>query len=220
MFELDFSEKASNNLPEELGHSQEDRRFLTKVTKGIRLTEGHYEIPLPFRQSEVDLPSNRQQAVKRALWQRKKMIQNHQYRNDYVAFINEIISKGYAEKVSNEILKTDPGKAWYIPHHGVYHPKKPDKIRVVFDCSAKFAGTSLNDHLLQGPDLTNSLAGVLTHFRQESVAFMADIEAMVYQVFVSEEQRDFLRFLWWPNGDLTAQIEEYRMTVHLFGAVS
>jgi len=88
-FELDFSENASNNLPEELGHSQEDGRFLTKVSKGIRLTQGHYKIPLPFRQSEVDLPNNRQQAVKRALWRRKKMIQNHQYRNDYVAFINE-----------------------------------------------------------------------------------------------------------------------------------
>ena len=70
MMELDFSENASNNLPEELGHSQEDRRFLTKVTKDIRLTEGHYEIPLPFQQSEVDLPNNRQQAVKRALWQK------------------------------------------------------------------------------------------------------------------------------------------------------
>ena len=74
------------------------------------------------------------------------MTQNHPYRNDYVAFINEIINKGYAEKVPQKILKTDPGKAWYIPHHGVYHPKKPDKIRVVFDCSAKFAGTSLNDY--------------------------------------------------------------------------
>ena len=157
---------------------------------------------------------------KRALWQRKKIIQNHQYRNDYVAFINEIINKGYAEKVSQEILKTDPGKAWYIPNHGVYHPKKPDKIRVVFNCSAKFAGTSLNDQLLQGPDLTNSLVGILTRFRQESVAFMADIDAMFYQVFVPEEQRDFLPFLCWPNGDLTAQLEEYRMTVHPFGAVS
>ena len=70
MFELDFCENASNNLPEELGHSQEDRRFLTKVTKDIRLTEGHFEIPLPFRQFEVDLPNNRQQAVKLALWQK------------------------------------------------------------------------------------------------------------------------------------------------------
>ena len=71
MFELDFSEHASNNLPEELGHSQEDRRFLTKVSNGIRLTAGHYEIPLPFQQSAVDLPNNREQAVKRALAKEK-----------------------------------------------------------------------------------------------------------------------------------------------------
>ena len=148
------------------------------------------------------------------------MIQNHQYRNDYVAFINEIINKGYVEKVPQKILKTDPGKAWYIPHYGMYHPKKPDKIRVVFDCSAKFAWTSLNDQLLQGPDLTNSLVGVLTRFRQESVALMCGIKAIFYEVFVPEEQRDLLRFLWWPNGDRTAQLEEYRMTVHPFGAVS
>ena len=30
------------------------------------------------------------------------------------------------------------GKTWYIPHHGVYHPSKPGKIRVVFDRSAEF----------------------------------------------------------------------------------
>lgn len=30
----------------------------------------------------------------------------------------------------------------------------------------------------------------------------------------------FLRFLWWPNGDISQPLEECRMTVHLFGAVS
>ena len=64
MLELNFSANASNNLPDELGHSQEDRRFLMTVAKRIQLTEGHYEIHLPFRQSEVDLPNNQQQNVK------------------------------------------------------------------------------------------------------------------------------------------------------------
>ena len=41
------------------------------------------------------------------------------------------------------------------------------------------------------PDLIHSLVGVLTRLRQESVAFMADIKAMFYQVFAPEEQRDF-----------------------------
>ena len=94
MFELDFNEYMSKNLPEDLGLSQEDRRFLKTVSNGIKLTSGHYQIPLPFRQSKVDLPNNRQQAVRRALWQRRKMLQNDQYRNDYVAFINEILDKG------------------------------------------------------------------------------------------------------------------------------
>jgi hypothetical protein len=49
---------------------------------------------------------------------------------------------------------------------------------------------------------------------------MADIEAMFYQVNVPMNQRDFLRFVWWPDGDLTKPMEEYRMTVHIFGAVS
>ena len=220
LFELDFGEKASSNLPEDLSYSQEDRRFLSLVSNAIHYTDGHYEIPLPFRQQTVELPNNREQANKRALWQRKKMLQNDQYRSDYTAFINDMVDKGYAEKVPQESLKTAQDKAWYIPPHGVYHPKKPQKIRVVFDCSAKFRGTSLNDQLLQGPDLTNSLFGVLTRFRQEPVAFMGDIEAMFYQVRVPVYQRDFLRFLWWPGGDLNAENEEYRMVVHPFGAVS
>ena len=97
-----------------------------------------------------------------------------------MAFIKDMMDKGYVEKAPNESLKTEHGKAWYVPHHDVYHPKKPEKIRVVFDCSAKVGGTSLNEQLQQCPDLTNSLVGVLTRFRHEPVAFMGDIEAMSY----------------------------------------
>lgn len=108
---------------------------------------------------------------------------------------------------------------FYIPHHGVYHPKKR-KLRVVFDCTASFQGRSLNGELLQGPDLTNTLVGVLLRFREEPIAMMADIESMFYQGNVPEEDADLLRFLWWPNGKLDEPLEEFRMTVHLFGATS
>ena len=105
------------------------------------------------------------------------------------------------------------GKTWFIPHHSVYHPHKPGKNRVVFDCSAKYKGKSLNDLLLKGPDLTNSLLGVLTRFRQEHVAVMADIEAMFHQVKVPDTDRSFLRFLWWPKDDLSYALKEYQMSV-------
>ncbi|PFX13125.1 hypothetical protein AWC38_SpisGene22820 [Stylophora pistillata] len=198
-----------------------DKKFLKIVTQGTRRTgNSHYEIPLPFRCDDVRFPENKEQVLQRAHWLRKKLINNEKLYKDYVNFMNSIIAKGFAWKVPSDRLFAKTGQVWYIPHHGVYHARKPNKIRVVFECSARFGGTSLNDELLQGPDLTNQLVGVLTRFRQGPVAFMSDIDAMFHQVRVPEGQRDFLRFLWWPDGDLMKNLEEYQMNVHLFGAVS
>ncbi len=83
----------------------------------------------------------------------------------------------------------------------VYHPRKPEKIRVVFDCSAKFETTSLNNHLLTGTDLTNALTGVLCRFREHKIAIACDVEKMFHRFHVSPDDRDFLRFLWWENGN-------------------
>ena len=123
-----------------------------------------------------------------------------------------------AEKCE-DVAAGNIGRVNYVVHHGVYHPEKPSKIRVVFDC-ARYAGTSLNQNLLQGPDLTNSLVGVIFRFRQEAVAFPYDVESMFHQFFVNEENRDLLRFFWWENGDLDTAPVQYRMQVHLFGAGS
>ena len=218
LLESDF--KDTSITPDDHGLSQNDKKFLNIVSCGIQQKDNHFEIPLPFKHNEVMMPNNKIDAVKRCYWQKKKMMKNDKYRNDYVKFVNDLIDKGYSEEVPKDELNTKQGKVWYIPHHGVYHPKKPEKIRVVFDCSSKFHGTSLNDQLLCGPDMTNSLVGVMTRFRQEPVAFMSDIEAMFHQVQVPTEHRDYLRFLWWENGDLSTELKEYRMTVHLFGAVS
>ena len=105
----------------------------------------------------------------------------------------------YAQKADTSSDKK--GKVWHIPHHGVYNAQK-GKLRIVFDASAKFEGMSLNQELLQGPDMTNLLVGVLLRFRKEHVAIMADIEAMFYQVQIPEPQRSFFRFFWWEDGKL------------------
>ena len=113
-------------------------------------------------------------------------------------------------------LKTNE-EHWYLPIFGVYHPKKPTKLRVVFDSSAKFNDVSLNDILLCGPDLTNNLMGVLLRFRKGQIAITADIEQMFFGFIVSEEHRNFLRFLWHRNNDPTMELVEYRMLKHVFG---
>ncbi|KAL0149906.1 hypothetical protein M9458_054789 [Cirrhinus mrigala] len=83
-----------------------------------------------------------------------------------------------------------------------------------------YQGYSLNDHLLQGPDLINSLHGILIRFRQHPIALMCDIEKMYHQFHVDEFDRDFLRFLWWKDGNINQPVCEFRMKVHLFGAAS
>ncbi|KAL0175038.1 hypothetical protein M9458_031006, partial [Cirrhinus mrigala] len=208
----DFNER----VMEEKGLSREDKKFMDIVERSITLKDNHYQLKLPFKK-DVRLPNNFSVAKQRLTSLKRKFLQNEHFFKEYSNNVNEMLLKGYAEKVPTQQLSGISGKVWYIPHHGVYHPRKK---RVVFDCSASFKGTSLNEQLLQAPNFNNTLIGVLLRFRQESVAFMGDVQAMYYQVKVPEEDRDFLRFLWWPEGDLTKDVSEFRMTVHLFGAVS
>lgn len=71
--------------------------------------------------------------------------------------------------------------------------------------------------LLTGPDLNNSLLGVLLRFRKERVAILADIQQMSHCFQVHESRRNFLRFLWHQDNDLSKPVVEYRMKVHVFG---
>ena len=98
------------------------------------------------------------------------------------------------EKIPEDEINVEPGRSWYLSHHAVYHKQK-EKIRVVFDCSSKYQGISLNNSLWQGPDLANNLFGVL-RFRQEPLAVVGDIAKMFYQVRVNKKNLNYLRLFW------------------------
>ena len=93
----------------------------------------------------------------------------------FLEFMQKVFDRKHADHVSKEELETLPGKVWYPSHFEVYHPRKPDQIHMVFNCSATFHGQSLNQHLLQGPDWMNALAGALSRFRKNKVAVTCDI---------------------------------------------
>ena len=125
---------------------------------------------------------------------KKRFIKDKQYHKDYTSFMEDMIKKGYPGK--SDPKANQEGKIWFIPHHEVYHPSKPGKIRIAFDYSARYDGVSVNKRLLSGPDLTNKIVGILVKFRKEYVATMAYTEAMFYQVFVANQYRSSLSFLW------------------------
>ena len=78
---------------------------------------------------------------------------------------------------------------------------------------------SLNDKLLQGLDYTNTLVGVMTRFRQETIALMSDIESMFHQVEVAPDHCDALRFLWSLGNDMERQPQDDQLKDFPFGAV-
>ena len=180
---------------------------------GTKKEMAHYEVPLPFRDTSVQLFGNRKQAVKRMHHLRRRFIKDPKFFEENKKQIQEVVSKCYAKKTD---VKPDNGKLWYLPHHGVKPPSKPGKLRIVFNCSTNYGGASLNGNLLSGPDLANQLISILMRFRTEEVAFIGDIEAIFFQVKVSDSQGSFLRYLWWNNNDLNGEPVEYEVNVHVF----
>ena len=214
---MEFNDSLLDNTKE---MSLDDKRALEIMESSAVHKEGHYEIALPWRYSPSCLPNNRVLAEHRLKLLRRRLVKDPDLFQKYSSFIDNLLDKDYVRQVPDHQGIKSEKATWFLPHHPVFHPKKPEKVRVVFDCAAKYRGVSLNDVLLPGPDMTNSLIGVLTRFRQERIAVMADVECMYYQVRVPPSDSDVLRFLWWPGNDFESQPKEYQMRVHLFGAVS
>ena len=200
--------------------SVKDQRALRIMEGSSEKVSGHYQITLPWLHQPSYLPNNRILADHRLQLLMKKFLHDRKLFESCTATIHDYISKGYAQRVPKEELDVDGKPLWYLPHYAVFNPNKPGKLRVVFYCAARYRGTSLNDQLLSGPDLTNSLFGVLVRFRQEPIALSSDIEAMFHQVMVDPKDVDALRFLWWPEDDLSKRPVDFWMMVHLFGSTS
>ena len=175
-------------------------------------------MPLPFKTENPILPNNGNIAEKCLDQLKRRLGKGKVLYDDYKAFIEMMFEKHYAEICPDIEDKSDV--KWYIPHHAVYNPKKSSSARVVFDCAAVFHNKLLNVCLIQGTNLLNSLISVLCQFREHPIALMGDIAKMFYRFKVKKEHRDYLRFIWWKDSDMTLPPIDCGMPVHIFGAVS
>ncbi|XP_033121563.1 uncharacterized protein LOC117120646, partial [Anneissia japonica] len=145
--------------------SVEDRKARDILaTTTTLLDTKHYELVLLWKYDSHPLPCNKPMAESRLASLKRKLDRDDDLKSKYVKTVETYISKGHAEPVVDQ--KGVEGNVWYLPHHPVTHPRK-NKVRVVFDCAAKWRGVSLNDNLLKGSEVISNLVGVLLRFRQE-----------------------------------------------------
>ncbi len=89
---------------------------------------------------------------------KKRFRKEKEFGEGYKSFMRSLLDKGRAEIVRAEEIEGPEGLVRYLPHHGVYK-NGSSKLRMLFDASAKVISNCLNDILLPGPILTNSLIG-------------------------------------------------------------
>ena len=92
----------------------------------------------------------------------------------------------------------------------------------MFDASAKVKNSpSLNECLYSGPCLLTLLFGILLRFRLHKITLIYDIKQAFLNVGIGEEDRNYLRFLWFDNPfSSNAKIIVLRFLRVVFGIIS
>ncbi|XP_065082921.1 uncharacterized protein LOC135705239 [Ochlerotatus camptorhynchus] len=212
-FTLEESGMSVTVLPE----AAEDRRARELLEKTTIRVDERFETGLLWKNENPQLPDSFPMALKRMKTLERKLSRNPELQQNVEKQIADYKRKGYAHvATSQELMAAKPGKVWYLPLNVVLNPKKPEKVRIVWDAAASVQGTSLNSELLKGPDLLSSLPSVLCPFHERPVAFGGDIAEMYHQFKIRMEDKSAQMFLYRPKASDRPVI--YIMDVATFGS--
>ncbi|XP_053686195.1 uncharacterized protein LOC128735731 [Sabethes cyaneus] len=197
--------------------SDEEKRAREILQSTTKRVGKRYETGLLWKWDNIEFPNSYGMAYRR-LRSLERRLSKEPYLYDCVRQqIREYQEKGYAHQATKtELASTSPEKCWYLPLGVVLNPKKPSKVRIIWDAAAKVNGISLNTALLKGPDFLTCLMAVFCHFRLYAYALTGDIKEMFHRLFIRRADRQFLRFLWRDRAVQEAVV--YVMDVAIFGA--
>ena len=167
------------------GRSKDDKRALEQLEKTTKLVDGRYEVWLPWAEENATIQKNSFSAHSQFCSLERRLEKDESLKQRYEETVNVDVQNGYVRNLEEgELDATEDERQWYVPHHPVINPHKPEKVRRVCNAAAKYKVESLNDKLLTGLDLLQSLVGIIFKFREHQIALTADIEAMFLQVKV------------------------------------
>ncbi|XP_055591036.1 uncharacterized protein LOC129743103 [Uranotaenia lowii] len=197
--------------------SQEQQRARSILESTTRRISTGFETGLLWKTDEISLPDSYPMAEARLRCLERKIYKDPKLVDRIRNNIADYILKGYAHKTTTEeIASADPGKVWYLPLDIATNPKKPEKLRLIWDASVQVHNVSFNSMMLKGPDLLASLPAILYQFRSRLVAICGDLKEMFHQIKIREEDRSALRFLWRNNPSEKPTI--YTMDAATFGS--
>ncbi|XP_055591098.1 uncharacterized protein LOC129743154 [Uranotaenia lowii] len=165
---------------------------------------GRYLVELPKKVGfDRMLGSSKTVALNRFWKMEQRLETNSEMRQQYHDFMKEYLELGHMRKLTEGEMMAELGgdntrKVYYLPHHAVVKDSSTTtKVRVVFDGSARTdTGFSLNDCLLKGPTIQDSLLTLLLRFRKHEVALVGDVEKMYRQVRLHSDDTLLQRIFW------------------------
>lgn len=202
-------------------HLTKDEKQAIKLIKDEMriLPNGSVEVPLIWKLTDGQiprLPNNFPAVYHRQVAQEKKLSKEPTSLKAYNENFMELVNKKYVRPATERDMSTTWRNVWYLPMSlHVNQNKQPIKYRNVYDASARYKGTSLNENLLMGPNLLVNILAPLMRMRMYKYAFTADVKSMFHQVMISEEDQQCQRVMW--RYDHSQPLQVYIQQVMLFG---
>ena len=167
-------------LDEEVLPSKNDELTCSLVKPFIRIVDGLYEMPVPFKPDvQKELLNNYDIALKRTLSMRRTAAKNSELKETLTDTFAELLKHDWivpADKNKNESYKK-----CYLPFF-VTNTAKP---RVVYDGAATAGGVSLNRAVLAGENLLYGSVDVLIRFCMGKYACVTDVSKCYFQIKLS-----------------------------------
>lgn len=200
-----------------LSHEEEmcEQHYVQTTTRD---SSGRYVVRLPFRENVSKLGETRQHALHRFQQLERRLNSNEQLKREYDDFIDEYIRLNHCREILEPEASSTPN--CFLPHHAVLKPNSSTtKLRTVFDASAKSSsGLSLNDVLMTGPTVQDSLLNITMRFRIHQYVFTCDVPKMYRQIAMSPVDTRFLRVFY--RKQPTDPIRTFELTTVTYGTAS
>ncbi|XP_049294220.1 uncharacterized protein LOC125769530 [Anopheles funestus] len=211
-YRLEDLDKTTHTMPE----AADEQRARTLLESTTCRVGDRFETGLLWKNDVRQFPDSYPMAEKRMQSLERKLNRQPQLKEVVLQQMEDYQQKGYAHKINPNEMLVPGNSVWYIPLNVVQNPKKPGKVRLVWDAAASVKGVSLNSELLKGPDMLIPLPNIINNFREKAIAFGADIKEMYHQIRIRDADKQAQRFLF--GYDSSGRPQVYVMDVATFGA--